>query len=125
MNAPKGYFYTKSHEWAKQLEDGTVLVGLSDHAQDELGDLVFVNLPEVGAKLDAGDVLCDVESVKAVSDVYAPVGGTVLEANEVLLNNPEEINKAPYETWIAKLSDVSGLDALMDDEAYIAFCEEA
>ena len=121
MNVPKELLYTKSHEWVKKLDDGSVLVGLSDKA---LGDLVFVNLPAVGDSFAAEDTLCDVESVKAVSDVYAPVNGTVTEVNEILLDTPEAINKDPYGTWIAKLTDVSGLEDLLDADAYIAVCEE-
>ena len=124
MNVPKELLYTKSHEWVKKLDDGSVLVGLSDKAQSDLGDLVFVNLPAVGDSFAAEDTLCDVESVKAVSDVYAPVNGTVTEVNEILLDTPEAINKDPYGTWIAKLTDVSGLEDLVDADAYIAVCEE-
>ena len=124
MNVPKELMYTKSHEWVKKLDDGSVLVGLSDKAQSDLGDLVFVNLPAVGDSFAAEDTLCDVESVKAVSDVYAPVNGTVTEVNEILLDTPEAINKDPYGTWIAKLTDVSGLEDLLDADAYIAVCEE-
>ena len=117
MNVPKELLYTKSHEWVKKLDDGSVLVGLSDKAQSDLGDLVFVNLPAVGDSFAAEDTLCDVESVKAVSDVYAPVNGTVTEVNEILLDTPEAINKDPYGTWIAKLTDVSGLEDLLDADA--------
>ena len=124
MNAPKELLYTKSHEWVKKLDDGSVLIGLSDKAQSDLGDLVFVNLPTVGDSFAAEDTLCDVESVKAVSDVYAPVNGTVTEVNEILLDTPEAINQDPYGTWIAKMTDVSGLQNLLDADAYVAICEE-
>ena len=124
MNAPKELLYTKSHEWVKKLDDGSVLIGLSDKAQSDLGDLVFVNLPTVGDSFSAEDTLCDVESVKAVSDVYAPVNGTVTEVNEILLDTPEAINQDPYGTWIAKMTDVSGLENLLDADAYVAMCEE-
>ena len=124
MNAPKELLYTKSHEWVKKLDDGSVLIGLSDKAQSDLGDLVFVNLPTVGDSCAAEDTLCDVESVKAVSDVYAPVNGTVTEVNEILLDTPEAINQDPYGTWIAKMTDVSGLENLLDADAYVAICEE-
>ena len=124
MNAPKELLYTKSHEWVKKLDDGSVLIGLSDKAQSDLGDLVFVNLPTVGDSFSAEDTLCDVESVKAVSDVYAPVNGTVTEVNEILLDTPEAINHDPYGTWIAKMTDVSGLENLLDADAYVAICEE-
>ena len=116
--------YTESHEWVKYVDETTVLVGLSDFAQKELGDLVFVNLPTVGDSFAAEDTLCDVESVKAVSDVYAPVNGTVTEVNEILLDTPEAINQYPYGTWIAKMTDVSGLENLLDADAYVAICEE-
>ena len=124
MNAPTELLYTKSHEWVKKLDDGSVLIGLSDKAQSDLGDLVFVNLPTVGDSFAAEDTLCDVESVKAVSDVYAPVNGTVTEVNEILLDTPEAINQDPYGTWIAKMTDVSGLENLLDADAYVAICEE-
>ena len=124
MNAPKELLYTKSHEWVKKLDDGSVLIGLSDKAQSDLGDLVFVNLPTVGDSFAAEDTLCDVESVKAVSDVYAPVNGTVTEVNEILLDTPEAINQDPYGTWITKMTDVSGLENLLDADAYVAICEE-
>ena len=124
LNAPKELLYTKSHEWVKKLDDGSVLIGLSDKAQSDLGDLVFVNLPTVGDSFAAEDTLCDVESVKAVSDVYAPVNGTVTEVNEILLDTPEAINQDPYGTWIAKMTDVSGLENLLDADAYVAICEE-
>ena len=124
MNAPKELLYTKSHERVKKLDDGSVLIGLSDKAQSDLGDLVFVNLPTVGDSFAAEDTLCDVESVKAVSDVYAPVNGTVTEVNEILLDTPEAINQDPYGTWIAKMTDVSGLENLLDADAYVAICEE-
>ena len=124
MNAPKELLYTKSHEWVKKLDDGSVLIGLSDKAQSDLGDLVFVNLPTVGDSFAAEDTLCDVESVKAVSDVYAPVNGTVAEVNEILLDTPEAINQDPYGTWIARMTDVSGLENLLDADAYVAMCEE-
>ena len=99
MNFPEDLKYAKSHEWVKTLEDGTVLVGVSDYAQDALGDLVFVNLPEAGDEVTEGEPFADVESVKAVSDVYSPVSGTVAEINETLLDAPESINEAPYEAW--------------------------
>lgn len=89
--------YTKTHEWAKFEDDGTVLAGLTDFAQEHLGDLVFVNLPEVGDPVTAGEPFCDVESVKAVSDVYAPVSGEIIEVNEALADNPALINEGPYD----------------------------
>lgn len=120
MNFPKELKYTKSHEWIKE-EDGLLAVGLTDYAQDALGDLVFVNLPEVDDEVTAGEVFGDVESVKAVSDVYSPVTGVVSEINEELMDSPESINKAPYEAWFVKVSGVSDREETMDAEAYEAF----
>lgn len=122
MNFPKELKYTKSHEWIKE-EGGLLAVGLTDYAQDALGDLVFVNLPEVDDELTAGEVFGDVESVKAVSDVFSPVTGVVAEVNEDLADSPEKINKAPYEAWFIKVSDVSEEEETMSAEEYEAFVE--
>lgn len=114
--------YSKSHEWVK-LDGGTAVVGLTDFAQSELGDLVFVNLPEVGDTVEAGEVFGDVESVKAVSDVYSPVTGEVTEINEELLDSPELINDNAYEAWFIKVKDVSATEELLISEEYKAFVE--
>ena len=114
--------YSKSHEWVK-LDGGTEVVGLTDFAQSELGDLVFVNLPEVGDTVEAGEVFGDVESVKAVSDVYSPVTGEVTEINEELLDSPELINDNAYEAWFIKVKDVSATEELLTAEEYKAFVE--
>ena len=114
--------YSKSHEWVK-LDGGTAVVGLTDFAQSELGDLVFVNLPEVGDPVEAGEVFGDVESVKAVSDVYSPVTGEVTEINEELLDSPELINDNAYEAWFIKVKDVSATEELLTAEEYKAFVE--
>ncbi len=122
----EGLHYTKDHEWAQVLEDGTVLVGISDYAQKELGDLAYVELPEVGKEVSKGDVLCELESVKAVSEVYAPVSGEVVEVNEELEDSPELINEDPYENWIAKLKPSNleeELGELMDAKAYAEYLE--
>jgi glycine cleavage system H protein len=111
-------FYTESHEWVQFLEDGTALVGITDFAQHELGDLVYVNLPEVGDAVQAGKRFCDVESVKAVSDVYAPVNGVILEVNEELTDAPEKLNTDPYGAWFVKLGEVTGKERLISAEAY-------
>lgn len=103
MATLEGLKYTKSHEWVKENEDGTVTVGLTDYAQQELGDLVFVNLPEVGDAVTAGEAFGDVESVKAVSDVFSPVSGDVAEINEELLDAPQMINETPYDAWMIKV----------------------
>ena len=118
MNFPEDLKYAKSHEWVKTLEDGTVLVGVSDYSQDALGDLVFVNLPEAGDEVTEGEPFADVESVKAVSDVYSPVSGTVAEINEALLDAPESINEAPYEAWFMKVENVTGTAQLMSAAEY-------
>ena len=116
--------YSKDHEWVKE-EDGLFVIGISDFAQDALGDLVFVNLPEVGDAVTAGEAFGDVESVKAVSDLLSPVSGTVAEINEELLDAPEKLNEDPYGAWIIKVSDVTATEELLDAAAYEAFCAEA
>ncbi|CAB49742.1 gcvH glycine cleavage system protein H [Pyrococcus abyssi GE5] len=120
----EGLYYTKEHEWAQVLEDGTVLVGITDYAQKELGDIAYVELPEVGKEVKKGEVLCEVESVKAVSEVYAPVSGEVIEVNEELSDSPEKINEDPYGAWIAKIKPNNleeELKELMDAEKYAEF----
>ena len=124
MNFPKELKYSKSHEWVKYEEDGTVLIGLTDYAQNELGDLVFVNLPEEGDEVTAGEAFGDVESVKAVSDVYSPVTGEVAAINEDLLDAPESINEDPYGAWFIRVGNVGDTEELMDAEAYEAFTKE-
>ncbi|MCD6139659.1 MAG: glycine cleavage system protein GcvH [Thermococcus sp.] len=122
----EGLYYTKDHEWAQIMEDGTVLVGISDYAQKELGDLAYVELPEVGKEVSKGDVLCEVESVKAVSEVYAPVSGEVIEVNEELEDAPEKINEDPYDAWIAKIKPKNleeELEDLMTAEKYAEYLE--
>ncbi|MBQ1631575.1 MAG: glycine cleavage system protein GcvH [Clostridia bacterium] len=116
--------YSKDHEWVKK-EDDLFVIGISDFAQDALGDLVFVNLPEVGDAVTAGEAFGDVESVKAVSDLLCPVSGTVAEINEELLDAPEKLNEDPYGAWIIKVSDVTATEELLDAAAYEAFIAEA
>lgn len=112
--------YTEEHEWLRREQDGSVTVGITDHAQAALGDLVYVELPEVGQDIDAGSEMAVVESVKAASDVYAPVGGSVLEINEALSDDPEKINTDPYGAgWIVKLQPVAFDEAsLLSPNAY-------
>ncbi len=124
MNFPKELRYSDSHEWVQTLENGNVRVGLTDFAQHELGDLVFVNLPQVGDGMEIGDSFCDVESVKAVSDVYSPVTGTVAAVNEELMDSPQLINEMPYEAWLAEVENIDQLGELMDADDYAAFCEK-
>ena len=115
--------YSKDHEWMKE-EDGVVVIGISDFAQDALGDVVFVNLPGEGDEVTAGEAFGDVESVKAVSDLVSPVSGTVCAVNEDLLDEPEQLNKAPYDAWLIKVENVSDTEELLDAVAYEAFCAQ-
>ncbi|HEY1111547.1 MAG TPA: glycine cleavage system protein GcvH [Opitutaceae bacterium] len=120
-NIPADLRYAKSHEWAKVESDGSVTVGITDYAQNSLGDITYVQMPKVGAALKVGDTFGVVESVKAASDLYAPIGGTVLAVNGALDSAPETVNRAPYaEGWMVKLkpADPSAVNALLDAEAY-------
>lgn len=124
---PSELKYASSHEWARLEEDGTVTVGISDHAQDALGDVVFVEMPEMGSTLAAGEEAGVVESVKAASDIYAPVGGEVIAVNEQLDEAPETVNSDPYvDGWFFKLqpSDTAELENLLSAEAYLQQCED-
>ena len=126
-NLPNDLKYNKSHEWARNNGDGTLTLGITDHAQELLGDLVFVELPEVGQSVAAGGECAVVESVKAASDVYSPAAGEVIETNEALADSPELINEDPYgEGWILKLrmSDASEWDNLLDADAYAKMLAE-
>ena len=125
-NTPAELKYTESHEWVLE-EDGSYVIGLTDFAQEQLGDLVFVNLPQAGDAVTAGEAFCDVESVKAVSDVFSPVTGEVCAINEELLDNPALINEAPYDAWLVKVKDVSDTEELLDAAAYeaVVAAEEA
>lgn len=123
MNILENLKYTKSHEWVL-LEGGTAKIGLTDHAQESLGDLVFVNLPSVGDAVTAGETMADVESVKAVSDVYSPVTGVVKAVNDSLDSEPGQINETPYEAWLVEVEGVTDQEDLLDAVAYEAFCAE-
>ncbi len=123
MNIPSDLLYTKTHEWVKKNDDGTVYVGVTDYAQAELGDLVFVNLPMEGDTVGAEEPFADVESVKAVSDVNSPVSGTVVAVNEDVADAPVKINETPYEAWLIQVSDVEDTAELMTAEEYAAFLE--
>ena len=123
MNHPAELKYTKSHEWIK-YEGETAVVGISDYAQDALGDLVFVNLPQVGDAVTAGEAFGDVESVKAVSDLICPVSGTVCAINEDLVDSPELLNEDCYGAWIIKVEAITDTEELLDNVAYEAFCAE-
>lgn len=123
-NVPADLKYTKSHEWVKLNADGIATIGITDHAQDQLGDMVYVEAPDAGRSLKAGEACAVVESVKAASDVYAPVAGEVIEGNPGLADAPESVNNDPYGTgWLLKLklADVAAVNSLMDASAYEAF----
>ena len=123
MLYPTDLKYSKSHEWVK-MEDGVAVIGISDFAQDALGDVVFVNLPGEGDDVTCGEAFGDVESVKAVSDLVSPVTGTVSAVNEELLDAPEMLNSDPYGAWLIKVENVEGSEELLDAAAYEAFCTE-
>jgi glycine cleavage system H protein len=126
-NVPGELKYTKSHEWVRVESDGSITVGITDHAQELLGDMVFIELPEVGATYTAGDDCAVVESVKAASDVYSPVTGEVIAVNEELADAPETVNQDAYDTgWMFKMTpeDAGEVDELMDAEAYGEFVAE-
>ncbi len=128
---PEGLYYTREHEWAKVLEDGTVLTGITDYAQKKLHEIVNIELPEVGVEVSQMQPFASVDSVKATSEIYAPVSGEVVEANEALLNQPELLNQDPYgQGWIARIKPASPeklqeeLKALMTAEQYAKYIEE-
>lgn len=124
---PQELKYASTHEWARLEDDGTITVGISDHAQEALGDVVYVEHPEVGQQVAAAEEAGVVESVKAASDIYAPVGGTVIAVNEQLEDAPETVNEDPYgDGWFFRLEpvDVAQLEELLDGEGYAEVCEE-
>jgi glycine cleavage system H protein len=125
MNVPADLKYAKSHEWAKLEADGLVTVGITDHAQEALGDIVFLELPQVGRKLKAGEECAVVESVKAASDIYAPVGGEVVAVNQAAADAPESVNQDAYAAWLFKLKpdNATDLDKLLDAAAYAKVAE--
>ncbi len=123
---PEELKYVETHEWVREDGDGTVIVGITDYAQGALGDVVYVELPEVGSEVEMGDEVAVVESVKAASDIYAPLSGTITEVNESLEGNPELVNTDPYrDGWFfrLKLRDVEELSSLMDSESYSELCD--
>ena len=124
MLNPEELKYSKTHEWLKEEADGTVTIGLTDFAQDSLGDIVFVNLPEAGDEVKAGESFADVESVKAVSDVFSPVSGTVSAVNEEILDDPALVNEDCYNAWLIKVENVSDREELLDNKAYEELCEK-
>ncbi len=124
-NIPDDFRYTPTHEWIKTDESGIATVGISEHAQDALGDIVFVELPEPGTEVEARAEVAVIESVKAASDLYSPVGGEITEVNEALIDNPQLVNTAPYDDgWIYRMTinDARDLDELLNAEAYADHC---
>lgn len=126
-NIPADMKYTKDHEWIKMIDDSTAYVGITDHAQHAMGDIVYVELPEVDAEVEAHGDLCVVESVKGANDVFCPAGGKVIEVNEALDDSPELLNQDAYANWIAKIevADKGELDSLLSPEDYAKLVEEA
>ena len=116
--------YTKSHEWVLFSDDKTAKVGLTDYAQKQLGDLVFVNLPSEGDEAEAGAAVADVESVKAVSDVFSPVTGTITAVNEAVLDAPQMINESPYVTWLFEVGGITGREEFLTEAQYEELCQK-
>ena len=127
MNVPEGLKYAESHEWMRVEGDGSVTIGITDHAQAALGDLVYVDLPRPGRSVAAGEACAVVESVKAASDVYAPLAGEVVASNDALVGSPETVNEDAYSAWLFRVrpSDPSALAAFMDADAYAKLISEA
>ncbi|RKP58463.1 glycine cleavage system protein GcvH [Pararobbsia silviterrae] len=122
MSVPADLKYTESHEWIRLESDGTVTVGITDHAQEALGDIVFLELPDAGKAVSAGDAIAVIESVKAASDIYAPVAGEIVASNTELAGAPDKVNAEPYASWLFKLkpADAASLDGLLTAQAYSA-----
>ncbi len=119
MEVREGLYYTKEHEWIK-VEGSTGIVGITDYAQEELGDIAYIDLPETGKEVKKNEKICDIESVKAVSEIYSPVSGKIIEVNSELEDSPEKINESPYDTWIVKIEirDEKEIENLMDKKKY-------
>ena len=124
MNVREDLFYLPTHEWVQFVDETTALIGISDYAQHALGDIVYISLPDVDDSIEQGKSFCDIESVKAVSDVYAPVSGVVLAINEELEDAPEKLNESPYDTWIVKVEGTFNRDQLLDSSAYKKLLEQ-
>lgn len=125
MVTKEGLFYSEDHEWVK-VEGNRATIGITDYAQNALGQIVYVELPDLDSEYQSGDVFCVVESVKAASDSFAPISGKVVEINEDLEDSPQLLNEGPYDNWLTvmEMDDPSELDDLMDEDAYKAFCEK-
>lgn len=120
----KEFFFLDSHEWVEYVDETTIRVGISDYAQSELGDIVFVNLPEEGDEIEEGDVIADVESVKAVSDIFSPVTGVISAVNEELLDQPEFINTNAFDAWLVEIEDISDVPEFLTEEEYKKLTED-
>jgi glycine cleavage system H protein len=120
MSIPTNLRYTESHEWLRKEPDNTLTIGITDHAQEALGDIVFIELPEIGRIAKAGEEVAVVESVKAASDIYAPVAGEIIEANTAVVDAPDSVNSDPYGAWLFKIkpANLDDIDALLDAAAY-------
>ncbi len=123
MEIKKGLKYTKSHEWILESAQNTIKIGITDYAQEQMGDIVYVDLPTVGDGVSIGDVFTNIESVKAVSDVYSPVNGTISAVNEELIDAPESINSSPYDSWLAEIENIDDSETFMSDAEYEEYCE--
>lgn len=126
MNIPEDLLYTNDHEWIR-VQDDVITIGITEYAQEQLGDVVYVELPDEGQEIEAEDAFGSVESVKAVSEIYSPIGGKVIEANDLLEDSPEKVNTDPYgDGWMVQLeaSDTSALDSLMSPQEYEAYLSE-
>lgn len=125
MNVPPDLRYTETHEWARREADGTITVGITDHAQQALGDIVFLELPEVGRRVEAGKECAVVESVKAASDIYAPLSGEIVARNDAVIDAPEEVNKDAYAAWLFRIqpSEPAAFERLLDAAAYTRVAE--
>jgi glycine cleavage system H protein len=123
MNFPSELLYSKSHEWVQTLDEKTARIGITDFAQHELGDLVFVNLPEIGDEAEKGKRIADVESVKAVSDIFSPLSGVVKAVNEDVLDKPELINSDPYGTWLVEIGEISDREEFLSAGEYEKLCK--
>ena len=121
MNLPRNLLYSKTHEWIETIGTDTLRIGLTDYAQSKLGDIVFITLPEVGDELEAGGSFAEVESVKAVSEAFSPVSGTVSAINEALVDDPARVNANCYGAWLVEVKDVGGLEELLSADEYSAF----
>ncbi len=124
MIVKEGYYYLKTHEWVKFLDENTALVGISDFAQDALGDIVYISMPEIDDEVSYNKSFCDIESVKAVSDVFSPIDGVIVEVNEDLDDAPELINGNPYDQWIIKVKGTFNKEVLLDAQQYQEFINQ-